>query len=272
MARYLLAGCDVWLNNPRRPLEASGTSGMKAALNGALNLSTLDGWWDEGYDPECGWAIGHGEEYRDTKLQDEVESKALFDLLEREIVPLFYTRGRDGLPRDWIRRMKASMIWVGHRFTSHRMLMEYAQSFYLPALKRAREFIDDGCQRCRELSAYIQKLRGAWGQLRVDGVSTPQASVYTVGDRITATARVHLGALKPEEVRVELYYGPVSSTGEIEDARTLEMSPAGAEKGSLEYRVELECDLTGRQGYTVRVLPKHPSLAHNFLPGLVRWA
>ena len=130
MARYLLAGSDVWLSNPRRPLEASGTSGMKAALNGALNVSTLDGWWDEGYEPDCGWAIGHGEEYRDTKLQDEVESKALFDLLEREIIPLFYTRGRDGLPREWIRRMKASMAWVGRRFTSHRMLVQYAERFY----------------------------------------------------------------------------------------------------------------------------------------------
>jgi starch phosphorylase len=164
------------------------------------------------------------------------------------------------------------MTSVGRRFTSHRMLMEYAQYFYLPALKRAREFIDDGCQHCRELAAYLQRLKGGWGQLRVESVGTPPASVYTVGDRLTATARVRLGALKPEEVRVELYYGPVSSTGEIEEARTMEMAPAGTEKGSPEYRVELECVLTGRQGYTVRVLPKHPALAHHFLPGLVRWA
>ncbi len=158
MARYLLSGCDVWLNNPRRPLEASGTSGMKAALNGALNLSCLDGWWDEGYDPECGWAIGHGEEYGDPKLQDEVEGKALYDLLEREIVPLFYARGRDGLPRGWIRRMKASMSWVGRRFTSHRMLQSYAEQFYLPALQRAKELCGEDFRRCRELAAYRRKL------------------------------------------------------------------------------------------------------------------
>jgi starch phosphorylase len=272
IARYLLAGCDVWLNNPRRPLEASGTSGMKAALNGALNLSTLDGWWDEAYDPECGWAIGHGEEYGDPKLQDEVESKALYDLLEREIVPLFYTRGRDGLPRDWIRRMKTSMARVGRRFTCHRMLVEYAERFYLPALKRARELTGDGCRSCRELAAYLQKLKGAWGQLRVESVSAPPASVYSVGDRLTASARLALGSLSPSELRVELYYGPISSTGEIEEARTVEMSPGETDKSSVVYRVELECTLTGRQGYTVRVLPKHPALAHHFLPGLVRWA
>ena len=160
MARYLLSGCDVWLNNPRRPLEASGTSGMKAALNGALNLSCLDGWWDEGYNPECGWAIGHGEEYDDPKLQDEVEGKALYDLLEREIVPLFYTRGRDGLPRGWIKRMKASMSWVGRRFTSHRMLQAYAEQFYLPALQRAKELCGEDFRRCRELAAYRRKLAG----------------------------------------------------------------------------------------------------------------
>ena len=272
MARYLLSGCDVWLNNPRRPLEASGTSGMKAALNGALNLSCLDGWWDEGYNPECGWAIGHGEEYGDPKLQDEVEGKALYDLLEREIVPLFYTRGRDGLPRGWIKRMKASMSWVGRRFTSHRMLQAYAEQFYLPALQRARELEGEDFRRCRELASYRRKLLASWPQVRVESVSSPPSAIYTVGERLAATARVALAGLSPEEVRVELYYGPISSTGEIDGARTLEMTPGAADKGAHEYRGEVECALTGRQGYTVRVLPKHPGLTHHYLPGVLRWA
>ena len=133
MARYLVSGSDVWLNTPRRPLEASGTSGMKAAVNGVLNLSILDGWWDEAYAPDMGWAIGRGEEYEDHALQDEVEGKALYDLLEREIIPLFYQRGMDGLPREWIRKMKASMRQVGGTFSSHRMLLEYPERFYAPA-------------------------------------------------------------------------------------------------------------------------------------------
>ncbi len=272
MARYLLSGCDVWLNNPRRPLEASGTSGMKAALNGALNLSCLDGWWDEGYDPEAGWAIGHGEEYADPKLQDEVEGEALYDLLEREIVPLFYSRGRDGLPRGWIKRMKASMSWVGRHFTSHRMLQAYAEQFYLPALARAKELCGEDFRRCRELAAYRRKLASSWPQVRVESMSAPPAALFTVGERLQATARVALAGLAPEEVRVELYYGPLSSTGEIDQARTVEMTPAGGDAGIFEYRGELECALSGRQGYTVRVLPKHPGLTHPYLPGLVRWA
>jgi len=272
MARYLLSGADVWLNNPRRPLEASGTSGMKAALNGALNLSCLDGWWDEGYDAEYGWAIGNGEEYSDPRLQDEVEGKALYDLLEREIAPLFYSRGRDGLPRAWIQRMKASMIAVGRRFSSHRMLREYAEWFYLPALARARELAAEDYRRCRELGAYYRKLRAGWGQVRVESVSVPPTALFTVGERLSATARVQRGPRTPEEVRVELYFGPGSSTGDIEQAQSVEMTPGPAEQGLTEYRGELECTLSGRQGYTVRVLPKHPGLTHHYLPGVVRWA
>jgi len=134
MSRYLTSGADLWLNTPRRPLEASGTSGMKAAMNGVLNCSVMDGWWDEAYKPDIGWAIGRGEQYDDSNLQDDVESKALYDLLEREIVPLFYQRGRDGLPREWIKRMKTCMREIGQSMSSHRMLMDYANSFYFPAL------------------------------------------------------------------------------------------------------------------------------------------
>ncbi|MDR1898667.1 MAG: alpha-glucan family phosphorylase, partial [Treponema sp.] len=138
VARYLTSGGDVWLNTPRRPMEASGTSGMKAAMNGVLNCSILDGWWDEAYNPEVGWAIGAGEQYNDDQLQDDVESKALYDLLERDIVPLFYQRGRDSLPREWIKRMKSCMREIGHSMSSHRMLMDYSNYFYLPALKNYR--------------------------------------------------------------------------------------------------------------------------------------
>jgi starch phosphorylase len=132
VARYLTSGGDVWLNTPRRPMEASGTSGMKAAINGVLNCSILDGWWDEAYNPEIGWAIGQGEQYNDDQLQDDVESKALYDLLERDIVPLFYQRGRDGLPREWIKRMKNSMREIGQSMSSHRMLMDYSNKFCFP--------------------------------------------------------------------------------------------------------------------------------------------
>jgi starch phosphorylase len=161
---------------------------------------------------------------------------------------------------------------VGRRFTSHRMLQDYAEQFYLPALARARELCGEDFRRCRELAAYRRKLASSWPQVRVESVSSPPAAIFTVGERLQASARVALGGLAPEEVRVELYCGPISSTGEIDQARTVEMTPAQGDKGVYEYRGELECTLSGRQGYTVRVLPKHPGLTHPYLPGLVRWA
>jgi starch phosphorylase len=272
MARYLTSGSDVWLNTPRRPLEASGTSGMKAAMNGVLNLSVLDGWWDEAYRPECGWAVGSGEEYADTELQDEIESKALYDLLEQEIVPLFYSRGRDGLPRGWIERMKAAMSCVGREMNSHRMLLEYSEKFYLPALRKARELGADGYRSARELAEYFERLEKSWNRVKVESLSIPRGGIFRVGDRIEAEARVNLGGLSPADVLVELYFGPLSSHGEIEEARRLAMTASAEGRDVVEYRGEIECTLSGRQGYTVRVLPKHPALAHPYIPGFLRWA
>ncbi|HVO38669.1 MAG TPA: alpha-glucan family phosphorylase [Spirochaetia bacterium] len=270
-SRYLVSGSDVWLNTPRRPLEASGTSGMKAAMNGALNVSVLDGWWDEAYSMNIGWAVGRGEEYEDAALQDEVEGKALYDLLEREIIPAFYNRGMDGLPREWIKRMKASMREVGKRFSTHRMLMEYTDRFYAPALEKAKAFDEQACGLCKDLAAYMEKLRKNWDELRIDELTSPSASILKIGEKITVTAKVHLAGLAPDEVGVELYYGNVSSQGEIEEPRRLAMNHCGTDKDRAVFCAEMVCDRTGRQGVTVRILPAHPALVHPFLPGLVKW-
>ena len=271
IARYLVSGSDLWLNTPRRPLEASGTSGMKAAMNGALNLSVLDGWWDEGYRPDVGWAIGRGEEYADHALQDEVESKAIYDLLEREIIPLFHTRGRDGLPREWIHRMKAAMSEVGSRFNSHRMLMEYSQRFYLPALHSYEELRGDGYAQARTLAGYVHRLRAAWERVRVSQITLPDGAFMKVGDRITPDVRVDLAGLEPEDVQVQLYYGALTAKGEIVEPRQQEMQVASRRDGAAGYTTEIRCAATGRQGFTVRVLPRHPHLIHPYLPGLIRW-
>jgi starch phosphorylase len=245
---------------------------MKAAMNGALNLSVLDGWWDEAYSTHIGWAIGRGEEYQDHALQDEVECKALYDLLEREIIPLFYTRGMDGLPRDWIRIMKESMREVGKRFSSHRMLLEYAGAFYTPALANARTFLQGDCGVCRETSAYLTKLRRNWEALRIEEISSPSANILSIGDTISVQARIFRADLSSDELGVEMYYGPLSSQGEIESPRRLEMTPCGTDGKSALYCAKVSCDRTGQQGYTVRILPRHVSLVHPFLPGLVKWA
>jgi starch phosphorylase len=272
IARYLNSGSDVWLNTPRRPMEASGTSGMKAAMNGVLNLSILDGWWDEIYSPECGWAIGSGEEYEDQELQDEIESKAVFDLLEREIIPLFYTRGRDGLPRQWVQRMKASMAQVGKEMNSHRMLIEYSEKFYLPALEKAREFATDKYAPAGQIAAYLQRLKKSWAQVKVESLTVPEQTMYKIADKVEVSARINLGGLSPQEVRVELYFGSISSSGTIENAGSVEMIPQSDGRSAVEFRGQIDCAVTGRQGYTVRLLPKHPALIHPYVPGYLRWA
>ena len=272
MARYMTSGSDLWLNTPRRPLEASGTSGMKAGVNGVLNCSVLDGWWDEGYSPDIGWAIGRGESYDDEELQDEVESKALFDLLEREIIPMFYTRGRDNLPREWIRYMKASMREVGKRFSSHRMLMEYAENYYFPALRNYRNMAEKAFAPAKDLASYLDRVRREWSKLSISEIHTDAAPIMQRGDTVNVTARVELAGLAPEDVAVELYHGGISSQGDIVNPERQEMACAKRLDQSWSYHVAVTCSKTGQHGYAVRILPKHPDLVHPFLPGLVRWA
>ncbi|RKX78947.1 MAG: alpha-glucan phosphorylase [Spirochaetes bacterium] len=274
IARHLVSGSDLWLNTPRRPLEASGTSGMKAAINGVLNISVLDGWWDEVYDPSIGWAIGHGESYEDPVLQDEVESKALYDLLEREIIPTFYLRGRDGLPREWIAKMKASIHTVGKNFSSQRMLMEYAEKFYLPALENYKRFSADNYANAIKVARYLEKLESYWKYVKINDVSSTDKPVHKVGDTFTISAEVELGDnLKPEDVAVEFYHGPISSKEEwFENPDKKEMNAVKASNGKIKYRVDMQCNRTGRQGYTVRILPKHENLVHPYIPGFIKWA
>jgi starch phosphorylase len=273
MSHYLTSGADVWLNTPRRPLEASGTSGMKAAMNGVLNCSVLDGWWDEAYNAEVGWAIGQGEEYEDTNLQDEVESKALYDLLEREVIPLFYQRGRDSLPREWIKRMKTCMREIGQSMSSHRMLMDYSNQFYFPALKNYRRIIKEDYAESKSLAAYLTKLKHSWDKLKIISLESNARPVMQRGDSLTVTARIELGDLSPSELLVELYHGAVSSQSrEIQNAHRVEMKSTGREGNEHLFQVRVECADTGWQGHTIRILPKHDALIHPYRTGFIKWA
>ena len=282
VARYLVSGSDLWLNTPRRPMEASGTSGMKAALNGVLNCSVLDGWWAEAYSPEVGWAIGRGEVYEDEELQDQVESEALYDLLEREIIPTYYNRGMDGLPRDWIKMMKASMTHTGKNFSCHRMIMEYFNDFYAPALENYTAMKRNKYAAAKELSEYSWRVRGGWDDIKVLHVKIPERSALRIGDKLTIEAVVDLAGLPPDDVLVEAYTGHYGSQGYIENARRVEMKPKGevevppeaaaSQETGLRYLAETTCVQAGRQAFSVRVLPRHKNLAHSYIPGLMRWA
>lgn len=276
IARYMTSGSDVWLNTPRRPLEASGTSGMKAGMNGVLNCSVLDGWWAEGYRPDNGWAIGLGEEYRDDELQDKIESEALYDLLEREIAPAFYRRGRDNLPRDWIAKMRASIKSVGRDFSTHRMLEEYYNLYYKPAMARGVALENGGCDECRSLAAYLAKARSLWDRVAVLSLRDDAEPVVARGARIKVQAQVRLAGLSPQEARVECYRGSLSSKGEIESPEMTLMEPEAQEgdpqDGVWNYSAVVNGSKTGQIGYSVRVLPRHPALGERLVPGLVRWA
>jgi starch phosphorylase len=273
-ARYMVQGADVWLNTPLRPREASGTSGMKATANGVLNLSVLDGWWDEAYQPEVGWAIGRGEMYDDREYQDQVEAAALYDLLERDVVPLFYDQGVNGLPRRWINHMKASIGTLCHFFNTHRMVQEYTERFYLPGAERYRELTADDMARAKALAAWKSRVRQGWSQVRVEKVETEPFTELQVGDRLRAETRVYLGSLTPDDVRVELYLGRVDADGELVEAEATLMQPFEQDKaGSYRFEAnEVTCFTSGCHGYTVRVLPHHPDLTTPFLPGLIVWA
>ncbi|MDR1252355.1 MAG: alpha-glucan family phosphorylase [Treponema sp.] len=273
VAKYLTSGGDVWLNTPRRPMEASGTSGMKAAMNGVLNCSIMDGWWDEAYQPEVGWAIGHGEQYEDEKLQDDVESKALYDLLERDIVPMFYQRGRDGLPREWIKRMKDCMQIIGQSMSCHRMLMDYSNMFYFPALKNYRRLVKDEYAEAKSLAAYFGKLQQSWAGLRIIKLESNAKPVMQRGDMLTVTAYVDMVQMLPDELQVELYHGTVSNqSSEITNARRTEMKWLRRENDLNLYQVRIECTDTGQQGHTVRIMPKHDALIHPYRTGFIKWA
>jgi starch phosphorylase len=272
VARFLVQGVDVWLNNPRRPLEAAGTSGMKVCCNGGLNLSVLDGWWVEGFGQDNGWAIGHGEEYSDLTYQDDVESRAIYDLLEQEIVPLYYTRGSDGLPRGWLRMMKRCMATICPVFNTNRMVQEYMDKFYGPCGQRFDLMIADNLARARALARWRAAMVTGWQKVKVDGVEAQGADPMRVGGELAVKARIQLGSFSPDDVEVQLFHGVVDSLGEIPHPRSVKMSHNGhADGGVWSFQGTIPCRTSGQHGYAVRVLPRHADLASLVDPALICW-
>lgn len=272
VARYLVQGVDVWLNNPRRPLEASGTSGMKVAVNGGLNLSILDGWWCEGFNGQNGWAIGAGEEYTDLEYQDEVESRAIYDLLEQEIVPLFYNRGADGLPRGWINMMKNAISTLAPVFSTSRMVAEYTKVCYWPSSERFNKLSNDNFSGARNLSAWRHRIKDQWQHLSVHEIDNSQVDLHKVGTKFHVRAKVHIGNLSPDDIDVQIYYGPMDSDWAIDKIHIVSMKPEKNENNNWIFAGEVECNASGQHGYRIRILPKHSDLANQLEPGLILWS
>jgi starch phosphorylase len=271
VARYMVQGSDIWLNNPRRPQEACGTSGMKAAANGALNMSVLDGWWAEGYQLGLGWAIGSGEEYKDPEYQNFVESQAIYDLLERYAVPLFYERGRDNLPRGWIAMMKNSMLNLVSRFNSHRMLQDYIKHLYLPSALNWKKMETDSFQGARQLTAWMKLVRENWSQVRIVGKVAEGKGPIPFGESLKVEVQMELGKLSPQDLAVDIYYGLVDSKAEFLGRETMLLSHFAREGSRTIFRGDIPCRKVGRFGFKVRVLPSHPLLSNPYSLGLILW-
>ncbi|HET9381080.1 MAG TPA: alpha-glucan family phosphorylase [Streptomyces sp.] len=270
LAGKLYPGCDIWLNNPLRPLEACGTSGMKAALNGCLNLSVLDGWWDEWFQPDFGWAIptadGAG---TDPERRDDTEAAALYDLLERRVAPRFYERGQSGLPDRWIEMVRRTLTLLGPKVLAARMVREYVERLYGPAALAHRAMAPAAA---RDLAAWKARVREAWPDVTVDHVEASAAlDTAELGTTLGLRVRVGLGALRPEDVDVQAVSGRVDAEDRITDATSAPLKPAGGpdQDGRWTYEGPLPLDRTGPYGYTVRILPAHPRLASGAELGLV---
>jgi starch phosphorylase len=270
VARMLVQGVDIWLNTPVRPLEASGTSGMKAVVNGAIHVSVLDGWWAEAYSRDVGWAVGGAEEYPDRDLAEKIEADALYHLLENEIVPTFYHRGRDGLPRDWIDLMKRSIRELAPVFNTHRMVREYYTEVYAPVARRFAALAAGGGARVKLLAEYRRRLVKAWDRVLVRSVEAPRAEV-TIGESFLVSATVALGELQPGDVEVQVFSGPVDSRGEMTDGQPTRMKVSGSRDGAYRYEGEVISRQSGRFGFGVRVLPHQEDLASPFGVVPLRW-
>jgi starch phosphorylase len=245
---------------------------MKVPANGVLNLSCLDGWWPEAYNGENGWAIGDGRVYEDLAYQDHVESEGLYNLLEREIVPTFYDRTTDDLPRRWIARMKESMKTIVPVFNTNRMLRDYTERMYLPSLERVAKVAADRFALARSLAGWKDRLRQGWQDVRVAEVRAETRDVLKVGDALPLSARVQLGAIPPDDVAVEVYYGPLDPAGEIDGGRAVRLKFARpAADGECWFEGAVPCRTSGRNGYAIRVVPCHEDLADRYDQGLVVW-
>ncbi|HVO97855.1 MAG TPA: alpha-glucan family phosphorylase [Bryobacteraceae bacterium] len=272
VARHLVQGVDVWLNTPRRPNEASGTSGMKLLPNGGLNLSVLDGWWAEGYDREVGWAIGSGEDYNNDDYQDAVESDALYNLLETEVTPMFYERDQGNLPRRWIAKMKTSMKRLCPIFSTNRMVTEYVERFYLPSAKRYSELAAQGGARLGPILKWRSLLRTAGSQVKITRVRVENSHEIKVGEKLRVTASIVLGEIPPEYVRVQIVSGSVDGDGRIADSTSSDMKHAGMAENEHQYEGQLECLESGSYGFSVRVVPYHPDVRVPFEHPWLVWA
>jgi starch phosphorylase len=272
IARYLVQGVDLWLNNPRRPLEACGTSGMKVAANGGLNMSILDGWWCEGYNENLGWAIGHEEEYKDMEYQDAVESQAIYDLLEKEVAPTFYDRGVENLPTRWISMMKETLKSLCPAFSSHRMVEDYVQKAYSPASENWRVLYKDNYKGAREMAHWMQKIMNNWSKVEIKNVNFSETEELQVGAQLDVTVDIFLGEMQPGDITLDVYYGEMDNEEKIFNREMVRLElQKDIGNGNHLFHGVVSCRESGKFVFGTRVIPYHSLLPNPYFPGLVFW-
>ena len=271
MAQLLYPGTDIWLNNPLRPLEACGTSGMKAALNGSLNLSILDGWWAEFYDEENGWAIPSADSAGDSAERDKLEANSMYDLIEHQIAPRFYDRGDDGVPTRWVESIRHTLSTLSFKLSADRMVREYVERLYLPSAAAHRAISADRFAPARALAAWKSRVTAAWPQVSVTHVESGGVdAVPQVGDELHVRAHVNLAGLTPADVTVEVVYGRARENDRLENPHSVELSPSPSVGDHLaQFAGTVTLSRAGSFGYNVRVVPRHPLLANSAELGLI---
>jgi starch phosphorylase len=271
VARAMVQGVDVWLNNPRRPLEASGTSGMKVVPNGGLNCSILDGWWDEGYQPGNGFKIGERTDSIDPSHQDWLDSRALYSVLEHEVAAKFYNRLDSGLPTAWLQMVRQSIKQLAPFFNTQRMVADYASKFYVSASRANSKLTMDGLKPALEVLTYRDRIRAAWNQVKIQNVTEMNGISHAIGSEFEVKADVALGTLSPDDVRVQVVVGKIGPNRDLLDASVEDMTLDSSQDGTHSYTKKLKCGEQGYRGYTVRVVPHHANMVAEHELSLVRW-
>ena len=272
MSRYLISGVDVWLNNPRRPMEASGTSGQKASVNGVVNLSILDGWWAEGYNSKNGWAIGQNKDYDNYEIQDKADSDSLYDILEHKVIPTYYDKNEKGIPTKWVELMKNSIMSTGGRFSTSRMLIDYTEKLYLPLCDLYNRYYSS-LENVATYNLWKQELYNNWDDIKITQENNLDNITIDAGNNIEVKCKVELPNVLPDNVEVQVYYGKIEENGVVDDVTIIpmKMKSSDVENKIYEYIAKVNLKNGGNYGYTFRVMPKHEMLLDSANLNLVKW-
>ena len=272
MSRYLISGVDVWLNNPRRPMEASGTSGQKASVNGVINFSVLDGWWAEGYNQKNGWTIGNNSEYDSYEAQDQADSQSLYRTLEEKIIPTYYNRENSNIPQKWIGFMKNSILSTGGKYSTARMLVDYTNQYYMPLAKLTKKYYLD-IDNVAEYNGWKKDLYRNWKDIKITQTDNFDNITIDAGNKIEVGCEVELPNIDIENIEVEVYYGKILENGIVENVSIIPMELTDSDEDQRKYYFTAKIELTtgGNYGYTFRVMPKNEMILEPANLDLVKW-